>query len=561
MPQTQNLNEMLKPNEMPSFWGSVARPELPTKIKLVYALGWIVALFAAGLQNNLTIANINQIQGYLGITPAEGAILTACYYMGYAWTSVVLFKIRQQFGMRIFFGGVVSILCVAHIIQMFSDSFYIYAFSRFLNGLVGSGLSTFCAYYAMQMLPKTKTYLVMCVSVGLMQVGSPFARWLDPYLMLGEDAHLVAFIDMGTTLFVLAAYLLIELPPSQLGKAFSIKDIPSLTLYAIGTATFCLIFSVGNIIWWDKPWIAYGMCIGIVCIVGFFLIEINRDKPLINFSFVGTLQVFKLALAGAFARMCLTEQTTGATGLFRNVLGYTDYQLANYYGVVALGALFGGISCIAMMGYKRTSVILILSFIMLIIGSFASTDLSPSITPAQLYIPQFLIAAASVFFIGPLFAEGIVVSLPRGGGYVLTFIAIFSFSQSVFGQLGSALVTTFIKVRTASRLQDIINHAPDTSPALSVNPDFITEMTKQAGVMAYSDLFAIVGYIAIGIFLFLFLHWLYYAISKKTAVDRELAILGHKTAIANLKTKAFLDEFEKRHLQELQQKKNDDLQS
>ncbi|PAF53762.1 hypothetical protein BKH42_04525 [Helicobacter sp. 13S00482-2] len=548
----QNLNEVLKPNEMPSFWGSVARPELPTKIKLVYALGWLVALFAAGLQNNLTIANINQIQGYLGITPAEGAILTACYYMGYAWTSVVLFKIRQQFGMRVFFGGVVIVLCIAHIIQMFSNNFYVYAFSRFLNGLVGSGLSTFCAYYAMQMLPKTKTYLVMCVSVGLMQVGSPFARWLDPFLMLGEDAHLVAFIDTGTTLFVLAAYLLIELPPSQLGKAFSIRDIPSLSLYAIGTATCCLIFSLGTIIWWDKPWIAYGTCIGVTCIVGFFLIEINRTRPLINFSFVGTLQVFKLALAGAFARMCLTEQTTGATGLFRNVLGYSDYQLADYYGIVTLGALFGGLSCIVVMGYKRTSIILILSFAMLIVGSFASTNLSPQITPAQLYIPQFLIAAASVFFIGPLFAEGIIVSLSRGGGYVLTFIAIFSFSQSVFGQFGSALVSYFIKVRTASRLQDIINHTPETNLALNINPDFITQITKQAGVMAYSDLFCIVGYIAIGIFLFLVLHWLYFAVGKKTAVDRELAILGRRTAIANLRTKTFLDELEKRNLKENQ---------
>ncbi|PAF47748.1 hypothetical protein BKH46_02615 [Helicobacter sp. 12S02634-8] len=542
MKPSPNLTEILRPNEMPMFWGSLGRPDLPAKIRWFYAFGWIVLLFAAGLQNNIVIANIYEVQGGLGLTPAEGTIITASYYMGYAWTSVVLFKIRQQFGMKIFFGFALTILIGVHTIQIFYKDFYVVIATRFLNGLVGSSLSTLCVYYVLQMLPAKKKYLAICLSMGLMQVGSSGARWMIPYLMVNENTQLAVFIDMGTVLLSLAVYLLLELPPSQTGKSFSIKDAPSIFFYALGTATFCLIFSIGNTIWWDQPWIAYGLCVAIACITLFFIIEVQREKPLINFSFIGKFQVLRLSLAATFARMCLAEQTTGATGLFRNVLGYTDYQLITYYGVVTLGALFGGLSCIVVMNYKRTSLIMVISFAMLIVGSFAATGLSPSVMPSNLYFSQFLIAASSVFFIGPLFTEGMTISIPRGGNYVITFIAIFGFSQSVFGLLGSALIGYFIKVRTSIHLQTLINHAPDTNPLTTLTPHLQAEMIKQAGVLAYNDLFCVIGVVASVTFVLLAIHWLYYARSKASPVDRELGILARKSAKDNLKTQLFMQQ-------------------
>ncbi|PAF49481.1 hypothetical protein BKH41_02110 [Helicobacter sp. 12S02232-10] len=544
MKYSQNLNEILRPNEMPMFWGSLAKPDLPPKIRLVYALGWIVVLFAAGLQNNMVIANIYEIQGNLGLTPAQGTIITAAYYMGYAWMSVVLFKMRQQFGMKIFFSFALTILVVVHGIQILYEDFYIAAITRFLNGLVGSSLTTLCVYYVLQMLPPKKSYLTMCLSIGLIQVGSSGARWMLPYLMINENAHLAIFIDMGTTLFVLVTYLLIELPPSQTGKSFSLRDAPSILFYATGTAILCLIFSIGNTIWWNQPWIAYGLCIAISCFILFFILEHYREKPLINFSFIGKFQVLRLCLAAAFARMCLAEQTTGATGLFKNVLGYTDYQLIPYYGVITLGALFGGLSCIAVMSYKRTGLIMVISFAMLIVGSFASTGLSPSVMPSNLYFSQFLIAASSVFFIGPLFSEGMTISLPRGGNYVITFIVIFGFSQSVFGLLGSALIGYFIKVSTSTHLQNLINHSPDTSALNTLIPNLSAELNKQAGVLAYNDLFYIIGLSAGAIFVLLTIHWIYYMFLKTTPIDRELDILARRSVNKNLKTQVFMQELE-----------------
>lgn len=539
-----DLHQMFKPNEMPTMWGSPAKPQLSNKVRLFYGIAWLIVTIVAGLQNNFTIANIYEIQGYLGLTPGEGSVITSIYYMGNAWMTLILWKMRQQFGLNTFFTIVISILVSAHILELIFDTFYVVAFGRFINGLAGSGLSSLCMYYAMEMLPNNKKYLLMPLGLGLMQVGSPAGRWIAPYLMLNENAYMGATLQMGLALFALVAIILIQLPPTFSGKAFSKQDALPIGLYAIATAICCLVFSLGTTIWWEYNWMAYSLCVAIACFIGLFVIEVNRkDKPFINFSFVATIQVMKLALAGAFLRMCLVEQTTGATGLFRNVLGYTDYQLRHYYGIITLGALFGAVMAIvAMNNSRRIPWLLLITFVMIATGSFLSVDLSPFIMPSNLYFPQFLIAAASVFFMGPLLMNGIMNAMPRGTSYVMTFVGIFSFSQSVFGLLGSALITYFIKDKTYQYTQDIVNRTPDSSSLLQIDPNFATEVSKEAGTLAYSDMFFMVGCIASVIFILLALEWLYFYLKKTHPMDRELKLIGKKAQIAEKKTKILLED-------------------
>ena len=76
-----DIKEHFKPNEMPSIWGSPAKPDLPNQIRLLYGIAFIVVLIAASLQNNLIIAYIDYLQGDFGFTPTQGAYVTAAYYM------------------------------------------------------------------------------------------------------------------------------------------------------------------------------------------------------------------------------------------------------------------------------------------------------------------------------------------------------------------------------------------------------------------------------------------------------------------------------------------------
>lgn len=67
-----NIKKHFKPNEMPSIWGSPAKPELPSHIRVLYGVAFAVVLLTAGLQNNLIIAYIDYLQGDMGFTPTQG---------------------------------------------------------------------------------------------------------------------------------------------------------------------------------------------------------------------------------------------------------------------------------------------------------------------------------------------------------------------------------------------------------------------------------------------------------------------------------------------------------
>ncbi|HJF83908.1 hypothetical protein [Helicobacter pullorum] len=335
--------------------------------------------------------------------------------------------------------------------------------------------------------------------------------------------------------------MLIELPPSQIDKAFSFED-SSIVFYALATAICCFIFSVGNIVWWHHSYIAYGLCIAIVSFGIFFLIEFFKKRPFINLKFLTNIQLIEVALAAAFVRMCLAEQSTGATGLFKNVLGFSDYQLMDYYGILTLGALCGGIACIMIYHYERSHGMILFAAFLIPLGSFLSTKLSIDMLPSNLYLGQFLIAFASVFFIGPLMVNGIILGYARRINHLVTFAAIFTFSQGVFGLLGSAIIGFFIQTQTMQHMQNLLNHSFQANNFIQrFKGNFYEELNKQAGILAYGDLFFYIGVIGTFIFLVLASRYVYFKLLSSNSIQRELNILKTKSINSNLKTAQFLE--------------------
>ena len=94
-----SIKERFKPNEMPSIWGSPAKPNLPSSLRLLYGVAFAIILITASLQNNLIIAYIDYLQGDFGFTPLQGGCVSAAYYMGNVWTTILLFRFRQHFGL------------------------------------------------------------------------------------------------------------------------------------------------------------------------------------------------------------------------------------------------------------------------------------------------------------------------------------------------------------------------------------------------------------------------------------------------------------------------------
>ena len=88
--------------EKPTLPGSPAAIlHSPTKRFLYFFIGLFIAL-SAGLSNGFITANLPAIQGEYSLTPLEAAWIPAVYVMANVSSNLVMFKARQQFGLRIF---------------------------------------------------------------------------------------------------------------------------------------------------------------------------------------------------------------------------------------------------------------------------------------------------------------------------------------------------------------------------------------------------------------------------------------------------------------------------
>lgn len=99
------------PNEMPAIWGSPAKPDFPNKIRLIYGIGFVVALVTASLQNNLIIAYIPYLQGDYGFTPTQGACVTAAYYMGNVGLLLCFLDLDSILGSKSFLSVFLLVCC------------------------------------------------------------------------------------------------------------------------------------------------------------------------------------------------------------------------------------------------------------------------------------------------------------------------------------------------------------------------------------------------------------------------------------------------------------------
>ena len=111
------------------------------------------------------------------------------------------------------------------------------------------------------------------------------------------------------------------------------------------------------------------------------------------------------------------------------------------------------------------------------VASFADTRTGVMSRPQDLYLSQAAIAFAAVFAMGPVLMQGMLRALAAGQNYIISFIAIFSLSQSVGGLAGISLLSAFHTVRLKTHLID----AGNTGDSLGL-PTFIAGEPRTYGI-------------------------------------------------------------------------------
>jgi MFS family permease len=519
------------PHEKPMLAGSPSTPDHPAHRRITYLIVGMILSITGGLGNALVTVNVNYLQGTLGASAVEVAWLPAAYMMTNVSINLLLVKVRQQFGLRVFTEPFLILYALITFGHLFVNDFNSAIAVRAAHGIAGAALSTLGLLYIMQAFPPKIRLNGLVLALGISQLSMPLARIFSSDLLEFAEWRGLYLFEMGLALISLAGVFWLKLPPGDRIRTFEKLDFLTFGMLAPGLALLVAVLSLGRIVWWlEAPWIGICLAVSIFLISIAIVIEHHRKTPLINTRWLKTGRVARIFIIIMLFRIVLTEQTTGAVG-FLQAVGLSNDQMKDLFTFVLLGTIAGVATSAMAFNPKHLVPPVIIALLLVAIGAIIDSFATHDTRPVNMYLSQFLIAFGSALFLGPMLVMVIrdVVSNPKN---IVSFSVIFGASQNIGGLLGAALLSTFQIAREKYHSAHLVEHLTLLDPQVAArikalsspfsqvltDPALLQTQgmaalkaieTREANILAYNDTFMMVAGIAIATIL-----WIAYRIIR-----------------------------------------------
>ncbi|WP_373791394.1 MFS transporter, partial [Delftia acidovorans] len=254
-------------HEKPSLPGSPSMPLHQPAVRAAYGLIAVLVALTGGLGNALFTANLPTIQGQMGLTSSEAAWLTGAYVMLNMTANLLVYKFRQQFGMRLFAEiglGLYALLTLLHLVL---GSYTSLLMLRAASGLAGATCSTLGTLYMLQAAPRKHVLKMLVIGVGLGQIATPLAWILSPGLLFNSEWHNLYLFEAGLALISFAGVVVLKLPPGVHIRSFERLDFLTFFLMVPVVGLLIAVLVQGYNHWWlDTPWLAW-MLIGSIVLL------------------------------------------------------------------------------------------------------------------------------------------------------------------------------------------------------------------------------------------------------------------------------------------------------
>jgi MFS family permease len=505
--------------ERPLVPGSPFNPEQPPARRIAYAaMGSLVAL-TAGLGVALVNTNLLYFQGTLGLTARETAWIPAAYAAPYICANLILVKFRQQFGFTLFTHIMLIVYVAAVAMHLSVHSFWSALFVRGASGFAAAGLTTLGTLCWFQALPAKTRILGLFMGVGLPQIATPLARVIAPALLDWGDWRMSYVFELGLAMLALAAVLALPLPPSERMKAFEKTDLATISLLFPAVTLLCSVLALGRVDWWfSTPWLGWASIAAILLFTAAGAIEHRRSNPLLMIDFLADKAIVKLVAAAFFIRVITSEQTFGSVGLF-STLGMGIDQLKPLFVVVTLASLAGLVAAIVTFKPEAPTRVLPIACLLIAVAAFMDSSADNLTRPMNVCLSQAIVGFATLLFISPTMVTGLGKALVGGFRNFISWLVVFIASQQLGGLVGIALFGTIETVREKFHSAILVQQAVPDNPAVAArfaetgqqlgayiadpvlrNAESAAllsrEIAREANVLAFNDVFLIVGLVS-----------------------------------------------------------------
>jgi len=536
-------------HEKPALPGSPAMLSHAPWERVCYALVAILVGITGGLGNALFSVNLPTIQGQMGLTPSEAAWFTGAYVTFSVTANLLVFKFRQQYGMRLFTEislGLYALLCLLHLVLGSAQSLM---WLRGASGLAAAACTSLATLYMLQSMPRVHVLKMLVLGVGISQLATPLAWLLSPSLLNHGQWHNLYWFEAGLALLSFAAVVLLKLPAGAQFQAFEKRDFLSIALLVPGVGLLVAVLVQGTTRWWlNAPELAWMLIGAIVLLLAGLYLEHHRSNPLLHTRWFTQGATIRFVIGAIVLRFLTTEQSYGVVGMLRT-LGMGPDQMQPLFGVILAGTLLGMLASAWTFDIEHAGKQLLAALVLLGVATWLDFGRTSLDRPADFFLSQFLLALGSGIFLGPLMLQGIVQGLKNGPSHMLTAVLTISLTQSLGGLAGAALLGSFQTQRAQAytvALSQQINPAEAqvaqrlqlqqqalasqiTDPALraaQATAQLAQVVRREAQVRAWNDVFRVVALVA-----FAYLAWsLFEAGRARRASRREAVRNAQRTA-------------------------------
>lgn len=502
----------------------------PLPIALLYAFASIAAAVMQGLGTSLISANLQQIAGPMEATQTEASWLVAAYLFPNASLGLFLFKVRTQYGIRNFCEIAIIPYVIISLAHLWVNDLSVAIALRFFAGAAAAPVSSIAILYMLEIFPPEKKLNIgICLALIGLLLATPIAGLVSPSLLDERDLQGLYLLELGLALIVFGLVFLLPLTSPPRAKVIAPLDFVSYALLATSMGCLAVVFTMGRLYWWlEADWLGWLLVVAIVTGVLMTIIELNRKTNLIDVRWITSREIIHFAGVLLVFRMLLTEQSTGAINFFKQ-LGLFNEQMAGLYWAILIASVISGLVCALVMKPGREGFIHLVALILIAAGCYMDSQSTVLTRPEQMYVSQAMIAFGSGLFLPPAMAVGFAAALKKGLTYVISFIAVFLFTQKVGAFLGSGLFGTFVTWReqyhssiltsrllltdpmVTARIQQYVGaYARSTSDltqrTIQGTTTFAKAVQQQAYVLAYNDAFYVTFLIAIGAIVMLVCH-------------------------------------------------------
>lgn len=494
----------------------------PVPLRLLYAIASLTAAVMQGLGTSLISVNLAQIAGPLEATQNEAAWLMAAYLFPNVSLGLFLFKVRTQYGIRNFCEIAIIPYVLISLAHLWVNDFGVSLALRFFAGAAAAPVSSVAFLYMLEIFPPEKKLNIgLCLALIGLALSTPIAGLVSPSLLDIDDLQSLYLLEFGLALITFGFIYALPLTSPPRSKVIKPMDFLSYGLLATSMGCMAIVFTMGRLYWWlEADWLGWLLIVAIVTGCLMAIIELHRKSNLIDIRWITSWEIVHFAGILLVFRMLLTEQSTGAINLFKQ-LGLFNEQLTGLYWVILIGSVASGLLCAMVMKPGREWAIHLGALLLIAIGSFMDSHATTLTRPEQMYISQALVAFGSGLFLPPAMAVGFAAALKKGLPYIMSFLAVFMFTQKVGAFIGSALFGTFVTWReqyhsailtsrllptdplVATRLQQYIASYSKATADLSQRTIqgtslFAKQVQQQAYVLAYNDAFFVIFLVAVG---------------------------------------------------------------